>query len=226
MVAIYAHRGASAELPENTLPAFARAVELGADGIELDVHLSADGVPVVIHDESVNRTTNGTGNVAELSLDQLKALDAGNGAPIPTLAEVLDLVGGRLHVDIEVKAAAAADAVLAETSARSNLRFAISSFNHDVLRHVRRAGGAIEVWPLVMGASDEALETAAELGSPNLAIYDGMVNQEVIEFVAGKGPGCWVWTVNDPVRAADLAEMGANGICTDDPARVIARLRP
>src|SRR6187200_2440153 len=106
MVTIYGHRGASAELPENTLPAFALAKELGAYGIELDVHLSRDGVPVVIHDESVDRTTNGSGDVANLDLASLRQLDAGNGATIPTLIEVLDVVGDTLHVDIEVKAAA------------------------------------------------------------------------------------------------------------------------
>ncbi|MGI8963878.1 MAG: glycerophosphodiester phosphodiesterase family protein, partial [Thermomicrobiales bacterium] len=91
MVRIYAHRGASADFPENTIPAFARAVELGAFGIELDVHLSRDGVPVAIHDESVDRTTNGSGLVADLDLADLQRLDAGERATISTLAEVLDL---------------------------------------------------------------------------------------------------------------------------------------
>jgi glycerophosphoryl diester phosphodiesterase len=223
MARIYAHRGASAELPENTLPAFSRAVELGAFGIELDVHLSRDGVPVVIHDETVDRTTDGIGAIADLDLVQLKQLDAGNGSTIPTLAEVLDLIGDRLHVDIEVKAAAAADAVIEETGARPSLRFAISSFDHDVLRHVRDVSPTIELWPLTVGATDETLAAAEELGSPYIAINDRFVNAEIVEYVRETGRECWVWTVNRPGRASELETLGVAGICTDDPATLIAR---
>ncbi len=136
MSKVYGHRGASAEFPENTLAAFRRALELGVAGIELDVHLSADGVPVVIHDETVDRTTNGEGAVAGLTVAHLRELDAGQGEYVPTLAEVLDLVGDRVHVDIEVKANAAGEAVLREVRGRDT-RWVISSFDWDVLRYVR-----------------------------------------------------------------------------------------
>ncbi len=225
MARIYAHRGASAEIPENTLPAFSRAVELGAYGIELDVHLSRDGIPVVIHDETVERTTDGIGAVAKLDLVQLRQLDAGNGSTIPTLTEVLDLIGDRLHVDIEVKAAAAADAVVREAGARPSLRFAISSFNHDVLHHVRDVSPSIELWPLTVGATEETLAAADKLNAPCIAIYDRFVNVEIIDFVRARGKECWVWTVNDSERAAELETLGVAGICTDDPATLMARLR-
>ena len=225
MTRIYAHRGASAEFPENTLPAFARALQLGADGIELDVHLSRDGVPVVIHDETVDRTTNGTGAVADLAAAELRSLNAGSGAGVPTLTEVLDLVGGRLHVDIEVKAAAAADAVLAETVRRTNLRFAISSFIHDVLRHVRTLDPQVELWPLTLGVSDDVLATANALGSPCVAAYDPLLNAEIVDYARSRGVHCWVWTVNDPERAVDLIRLGAVGICTDNPAAMLERVR-
>ncbi len=226
VVRIYAHRGASADFPENTIPAFARAVELGAFGIELDVHLSRDGVPVAIHDESVDRTTNGSGLVADLDLADLQKLDAGDRATIPTLAEVLDLTEEHLHVDIEVKAAEAADAVLSETARRPNLRFAISSFNHDVLRHVRRSSSSIELWPLTHAVSDDVLETATELGSPLIAPSDRFMNREIIEHISDNGLGCWVWTVNHPTRAEALIAFGVVGLCTDDPAALIHLQRP
>lgn len=225
MPGVYAHRGVSAGFPENTLPAFARALELEVEGIELDVHLSADGVPVVIHDETVDRTTDGSGSVANLTAAQLAELDAGNGEPVPTLAQVLDLVAGHLHVDIEVKAAEAADAALALARARLNLRFAISSFNHDVLRHVRRVDAMAELWPLTAAVSDEVLETARDLGSPRIAVYDRMLNEEIMQAVAAAGLGVWVWTVNDPERAAELVRYGAVGICTDDPAAILPLIR-
>jgi glycerophosphoryl diester phosphodiesterase len=225
MSKVYAHRGASAERPENTLPAFARALELGADGIELDVHLSRDGVPVVIHDDTVNRTTNGEGAVAEMAAADLQALDAGGGAGVPTLANVLDLVDDRMHVDIEVKVAAAADAVLAETIQRPTLSFAISSFNHDVLRHVRAVHPRVELWPLTLGVADDVLATANALGSPCIAVHDPLLNAEIVEYARGRGVECWVWTVNDPERAVMLAQMGAIGICTDNPAAMLERIR-
>jgi len=215
---LYAHRGASAELPENTLPAFARAVELAVHGIELDVHLSRDGVPVVIHDETVDRTTDGAGAVSDLELADLVRFDAGGGARIPTLEEVLDLVGGVLHVDIEVKAAAAADAVLAIAARRPALRYAVSSFDHDVLRHIRSQEAAVELWPLTMGATDEALAFAAELQSPYLAIHEGFVNAEIVDYLRSRSLDAWVWTVNEPARARELIDLGVAGICTDNPA--------
>jgi glycerophosphoryl diester phosphodiesterase len=225
MVDIYAHRGASTEFPENTLRAFFRAISLGADGIELDVHLSADGVPVVIHDETVNRTTDGSGEVAALTVAELQALDAGRSQPIPTLREVLDVVAGKLHVDIEIKAGAAGDAVLELASRYADLEFAISSFNHDALRHVRRANAEVEVWPLTAAVSDEVIRTALELGSPQIAAYDRMLNRDIITEVRRQGLQVWVWTVNDAARARELAGWGAVGLCTDDPAMLIQELR-
>ncbi len=218
---IYAHRGASAELPENTLPAFARAIELGAFGIELDVHLTRDGIPVVIHDETVDRTTDGAGALADLDAVDVARLDAGQGAPVPTLDDVLNLVGDRMHVDIEVKAAAAADAVLLAASRQPALRFAVSSFDLDVLRHLRRQSLEIELWPLTVGAADDVLDTAAALGAPCIAMHDAFVTREIVDYLRSRGLGAWVWTVNDARRAADLEAMGVVGICTDDPAQLL-----
>src|SRR4051812_42119977 len=100
---VFAHRGFSATYPENTLLAFKKALVLGIDGIELDVHATADGFPVVIHDRAVERTTNGAGHVDELPLATLRRFDAGRGERVPTLAEVLELVQDRAYLDIEVK---------------------------------------------------------------------------------------------------------------------------
>lgn len=219
MAGIYAHRGASIEFPENTLAAFRRALELNVEGIELDVHLSADGHAVVIHDETVDRTTDGSGAVAEMTLEQLKALDAGGGEPVPTLGEVLDLVGDALHVDIEIKAKEAGDAVLNELEGR-NTRWLISSFKWDVLQYVRSRDAEAELWPLTVGASDEAIAVAKEIGAPALAIYHMGIDEDIVRHLREQGLGFWVWTVNDPSEAIRFADMGAIGICTDDPAAV------
>ena len=107
---IYAHRGASGYAPENTLESFKLAMEMGADGFELDVHVSRDGELIVIHDETVDRTTNGTGRIMDMTLQQIKALDASNhmekyaGARIPTLEEVYSLIQGTdLLINCELK---------------------------------------------------------------------------------------------------------------------------
>lgn len=219
MTGVYAHRGASIEFPENTLAAFRRAVELGVEGMELDVHLSADGHPVVIHDETVDRTTNGSGAVANLTLAELQELDAGQGERIPTLGEVLDVVGDALRVDIEVKANAAGAAVLKELDGRDT-RWLISSFKWDVLRYVRTQSADAELWVLTVGASDDAIATAKEIGAPVLAILHQGIDEDIVQFLKEQGLGFWVWTVNDPDLARKYAGWGAVGICTDDPAGI------
>jgi glycerophosphoryl diester phosphodiesterase len=216
---VYGHRGAPAEFPENTLAGFRRALELGIEGIELDVHLSADGIPVVIHDETVDRTTNGRGAVADLTVEELRALDAGDGEYVPTLAEVLDLMGDNVHVDIEVKANAAGQAVLEEIEGR-NTRWLISSFDWDVLRYVRSAQKDTELWVLSPAASDEALDVVDEVGATALAIWERGLDEDVASHLREKSVDFWVWTVNDPRRARECVEWGAIGICTDDPARI------
>lgn len=220
MTKIYAHRGASIELPENTLPAFQRAVELGVDGIELDVHLSTDGVPVVIHDSTVDRTTDRTGDVSSFSAAELSTFDAGDGAGIPSLAEVFDLVGDQLHVDIEVKDTGAADAVLELLAGYPDTQFAISSFHWDVLRSIRQQSAGVELWPLTPGATDDAVAVAKELGAPQLAIWDRAVDKDVLKQLSKEGLAAWVWTVNDPEVASQFAALGVVGICTDDPAGI------
>lgn len=223
---VYAHRGASIEFPENTISAFQGALVTRCFGIELDVHLSRDGVAVVIHDWTVDRTTDGNGSVSELTLADLKALDAGNGDRIPALAEVLDLVGSAMHVDIEVKADAAADAVIREVERRSAVRWAVSSFDHDVLRYIRSKSAGIELWPLVEEVGDAAVATAQELASPFLAVNDRFMTQEIADELKRNMIGAWVWTVNDPLRASTLRSWSVWGVCTDDPGTIGNALEP
>lgn len=214
---IYAHRGASAERPENTLASFLRAVEVGSDGIELDVQLSRDGVPVVIHDTMVDRTTNAIGDVASFNLSDLKALDAGDGQSIPTLTEVLDVVAGKVHVDIEVKTGLATDAVLRDVADYPALDWVMSSFDHDLLRYVRSIASHAELWPLSVAATDDALAVARSLGSPVIAISDQGIDEDIAAYIQTQGVASWVWTVNHVERAATLATWPVLGICTDNP---------
>src|SRR5918997_6489066 len=128
MTLIYAHRGASAVHPENTLRAFRHALALGVDGIELDVHATSDGIPVVIHDRNVERTTDGLGYVDEIPLARFRTLDAGDGERVPKLDEVLELVGEVARLDVEIKGSRIEPAVLDVLGQYRDTSWAISSF--------------------------------------------------------------------------------------------------
>lgn len=218
---IYGHRGAPAEYPENTLAGFSRAMELGVFGIELDVHLSKDGVAVVCHDETLDRTTDAKGPIANYTVAELREVDAGEGEYVPTLLEVLELVGNSLHVDIEVKANAAGAAVLEDVKKIDGLRWLVSSFDWDVLRFVREQDAEADLWVLTMGATDDAIHTFKELDAKALAIWQRAVDEDIARFLNEESIPWWPWTVNDLEQARQMFEWGAIGICTDNPAMEI-----
>ncbi|HBX81986.1 MAG: glycerophosphodiester phosphodiesterase [Propionibacteriaceae bacterium] len=234
MTLIWAHRGDRVSLPENTLPAFARAMEVGADGVEFDVQLASDGVPVVIHDETVDRTTNGTGRVMDLTSAALGALDAGlDGvhAGVPTLAEVLDLLApSRLRINIELKNSVEPYPGLEEAVVRLVVerglvdRVVYSSFNHDSLAVLVAMKTGSEVGVLV--DADEWLrpwEIVQRLGADALHCPRQMLR--IPGFVAGAreaGVPLRVWTVNRPKGFRRCLRAHVDGIITDDPALALA----
>lgn len=228
-----AHRGASKVAPPNTLAAFVKAVELGADGIEFDVHLSADGVPVVIHDFTVDATTNGHGRVADLTLAQLKALDAGArfapkfaGERIPTLGEVLDALGNRLLLNIELKSTSLRDnglerAVLAQIQQRGlDGRVLLSSFNPFSLR---RAGQLAPHIPLgLLYAPDLPLPLRRAWLAflfPHQARHPEhtMVDARYMAWARKHGYRVYTWTVDAPDEMRRLITLGVDGIITNVP---------
>ena len=228
-----AHRGASGVAPPNTLAAFEKAVELGADGIEFDVHLSADGVPVVIHDFTVDGTTDGSGRVANLTLAQLKQLDAGSSFDpafadqrIPTLKEVLETFGSRLLLNIELKSFNLSDngleqAVIAQIRQHDlNSRAIISSFNPVSLRRVKKIAPHIPVGllyalnlPLPLRLAWLAPLFPHEARHPERT----MVNARYVAWARRHGYRVNVWTVNDPDEMCRLVGLGVDSIITDVP---------
>lgn len=222
---IYAHRGASAAEPENTLAAFRLALELGVDGVELDVWATRDGVPVVLHDRSLERTTNGTGNVDELTLAELRAFDAGGGQPVPTFDEVLALLAGRAQLDVEVKQAGIEREIIAVLDRHPALDWAVSAFDWDVLRAFRALAPAARLLPLADAADDALFAAAAELGSPGVALYAPALTAASAARFAAADLGVIVWVVNDLAETRRVQSLGAAGLCTDDPATILAGLR-
>ena len=220
MMLIYAHRGASAIHPENTLRAFRHALALGVDGIEFDVHATADGIPVVIHDRDVERTTDGVGYVDEMPLARLQFFDAGDGERVPTLASVLALVGDAAHLDIEIKGAGIECAVLEVLAEYPTVTWAISSFDWDTLRTVRQLDPVAELWPLAERVGDDLIAIAAELAAPAVSLFAGAYTAETAAKLSDVGLRVVVWTVNNPREARRVAALGAFALCTDDPRRI------
>jgi glycerophosphoryl diester phosphodiesterase len=225
---IWAHRGASARAPENTLVAFREAATAGADGLELDVHLSRDGVPVVIHDDTVDRTTNGSGAVDALTFREIRALDAGSwfgrqfaGESLPTLEEVFRLAGDRLRLNVEIKNAAAGIAVLALMKRYPRTPVLVSSFDHDLLTVLRRQDPELSLG-FLQETSDwqEAVERATGCAADSFHPREDLVDAGLIAACRSRQLAVYPWTVDDPKRLEELRQLGADGVFCNDPERV------
>ena len=224
---IIGHRGAAGLFPENTLAGFAGAVELGVDGVELDVRMAGSEV-VVIHDERVDRTTNGTGMVSELGFAELRSLDAGDGQRIPTLAEVLGLVPKHVMVNIELKgsgtALPVADIVVDRVVAGQTTDWPsllVSSFDHDELRRFHEACPRVPCAPLASRWSDNLESVVGALDAWSVNLSQRTATEAHIRAVRSWGLRCLVFTVNDPGRAEVLGAIGATGVFTDYPDRLV-----
>jgi glycerophosphoryl diester phosphodiesterase len=234
---IFAHRGSKIHAPENTLAAFDLAITQKADAIELDVKLSADGHVVVMHDSTVDRTTDGTGKVSHLPLSALKELDAGSyfdiafrGEAIPTLEEVLDAVGRRVPINIELTNYASPTDHLPAKAAEQVIRHGLerqvmfSSFNPLALLRVRRYLPKVPIGLLgLAGVAGVWTRTRVASLVPHEALHPwvGDVNETLIKVTHSRGRRLHVYTVNDPEQMRRLFSWGADGIFTDDP--ILAR---
>ena len=216
---IIGHRGAAGLLPENTLPSFRQAVELGVQAVELDVHL-CEGRLVVIHDPTLERTTNGSGEVVRTGFAALRELDAGGGARIPTLEEVLAVLPEQVGLNIELKGAGTAPVLaqwLPEPGARQLL---ISSFDHSALRTFRSHREDYPVAPLFGRWKTDALKIAAEFDSGFINLGRKLANANRLDAINNAGLKAFIYTVNDLQEARRLLAEGAWGLFTDYPDRI------
>lgn len=214
------HRGAKGHVPENTLPSFEYAIELGCEWLELDVY-HVDGELVVIHDDAVDRTTNGTGTVQELSLDYLRSLDAGNGAQIPTLKEVLDLVDRRCHLNVELKGPATAGPV-SDLLTRSGWpidEFLLSSFDH---RELSAADPQYRRGALFGKLLPDQWQRAEKLGAWSVNFALGDVTGKLVSEAHERGYAVLVYTVNETTDIERMLAFGVDGVFSDYPDRVMA----
>lgn len=204
--------------PENTVRSFVRAEREGLDGIELDLHLSKDGALVVMHDATVDRTTDGTGAIGDLTLDELRTLDAGRGERVPVFEEVLAAISDKLPVQAEIKDAKAAR-VLAEVLRERKLldRVSVLSFHDDALREIH------ELLPdartvLVAGRTGKDLVPRARaVGARLVSLELGKLCLDTVEDCRGAGIEVMAWTVNTPQELALARALGLVGAVTDLP---------
>lgn len=222
---IIAHRGASAGAPENTLAAFGLAAEEGANGVELDVRLSADGNVAVIHDATVDRTTNGTGAVSHLTTEQLRSLDAGAGQSVPTLDDVFQTFGPALLYNVEVKGGGLCDrgleGAVADCVAAYHLEnhVVVSSFNPFTVRRARRSLSPSTLVGRLWYRGPRWLARAlvpAEADHP----HHRLVDRDYVTWARRHRYRIHVWTVDDPSEARRLASLGVHAIITNYPKQI------
>jgi glycerophosphoryl diester phosphodiesterase len=236
---IVAHRGNSAQAPENTLAAFRQAIDIGADYIELDVHLSADGVPIVVHDSELHRTTNApTGSfVKTMTLAQLKELNAGSWfsekyaqETLPTLEEVLKLDFKKTNLFIEVKMEDAFEKRPSPDGWERKLvkavvdllqrvkvpyKIVLGSFSPTVVDELFLQAKGYECFALADNL--ESLEAFLQQGRRRLSLFYQLITPELMQALNDQQAEVWVFTVNNPERAQYLYSLGVRGVITDDP---------
>lgn len=240
MTRVFAHRGLSGSYPENTMLAFEKALETGCDGMELDVQLTSDGELVVMHDETVDRTTGAAGRVRDLSLEELRRLDASAGFTgafgrnaVPTLDEYFDLVDSAAIVtNIELKNGIypypGIERMVADAVKSRGLedRIILSSFNHQSILECRRLAPKIETafilscW--LIGAGAYCRANGGDYVNPRHVF----LTPDNVAELRNSGTRAQAWTVDDPAEAVRLAALGVDSIITNKPDTILAALRP
>jgi glycerophosphoryl diester phosphodiesterase len=212
------HRGVMGVEPENTLRSFLRAEREGLDGIELDLHLSKDGALVVMHDATVDRTTDGRGAIGDSTLAELRKLDAGRGERVPVFEEVLDAVGPRLPIQAEIKDVAAAR-VLAKVLRERDLldRVSVLSFHDAALAEIRSLLPEVATVLVAGRTGTDFADRASAVGAKLVSLELRKLSQEAVERCWKAGIEVMAWTVNTPRDLAVARALGLVGAVTDVP---------
>ena len=232
---VIAHRGASSHAPENTLAAFDLAIQMGVSHIELDVHSTRDGQVVVIHDETVDRTTSGTGPVMSHSLAALQALDAGSwfgptfaGERIPTFAEILERYKGRAHIHTEIKGHAAhlPRATVDLVRRHGMVQHAtMTSFRKTRLEEIRAYAPELPTGWLVPEISDAIIAEGRAIGLTQLCPRANAVTPEVVHRLHAEGFVVRAWGVTTEDLMRQVVKAGADGMTVDFPDVLVAYVK-
>ena len=223
-----AHRGASGRglAPENTLAAFEKALDIGIDMLEIDVRVTGDGQLIVLHDPSLDRTTDREGIVREMVLEEIRQADAGDGERVPVLREVFDLARHRAPILLEIKSDFIAELVVqAIAEAEFSEQVVVQSFNPQTVERVKRLAphlpaslliGELPTTPSRFRAR-RLVSQALEIGANTLSIWHATLTPPLIEEMRKRGIAVWAWTVDEEITMRDLAMMGVQGLVTNHP---------
>lgn len=220
------HRGAKGHIAENTLPSFEKAIALGAEAVEFDVHVCATGELVVIHDFTVDRTTNGSGEVHTMSLDELKSLAVEGEYTIPTLEEVMELLGPDFIMNIEMKGRHTAQplaALLQRYVAEKGYRYEniiVSSFQYEELKMMSAFNPDVHLGVLTQASVAQAWDWATEFNAKALHPHFSLLTETNVERAREAGFKINTWTVNEPDDIARMKMYGVDGIISDYPERL------
>lgn len=215
MTLVVAHRGASAYEVENSLSAFRLAHAMGADGIELDVHVAADGVPMVYHDPVVDHHA-----IWQTPSSTLTALQLANGEPIPTLAEALETIDPSLSVFIEVKALSPrydVDFLAIVDAGPAPSRYQVHAFDHRIVHRLRAHRPTLGVGVLSASYPIRPVAEARDAGAAVLWQQEALVDHDLITAAHAEGVHVFAWTVDDRARMQVLASLGIDALCTNRP---------
>ena len=219
------HRGAPRELPENTLEGFARALERGADAVELDVHATADGICVVHHDAAIARAVDAScvgRPIAAITWDDLQRIELAPDIRVPSLEQVLRLLAGRATVYVEIKAQKV-ERLVAATIAASAATCAVHSFDHDAIARLARLAPSIPRGILFDQAPKDVLLSMQHASARDVWPHWQLVTESLVHAVHEAGGRVLPWTVNAPAAAERLIALGVDGICSDDLRLVLPR---
>ena len=218
------HRGAAGHDPENTLASIQKGIALGVDFVEIDLRRTADGVLVVLHDGTVNRTTNGKGRVDHLSLQEVKKFNAGNGEHIPTLKEVLKVTAGEAGLMLELKVKGMAQQtveVVREAGFRDPVIYA--SFLHDELQHVRTVEPEASLMVLFGGLSRASVARAIKYGSSYVGLRHDKTTRVLVDSFHRAGLLVFVYTADAPSDIQRALSLDVDGVISNFPERIASQ---
>ncbi len=225
MVQIIGHRGARGIEPENTMRSFQKAVELQVDYIECDVHMTKDGRIVLMHDHTVDRTTNGSGAVNSFSFNEIRKLDAGKGETIPTLQELFNLAreSVKLHIELKDETAVEKTVRLVEKNGMEEKIF-LTSGNTDTLKRVRELNASIPKEHIFGKPPDDAIDRALSVNAKRVSCHISHLTSEFVQKAHENGLHVIAWPPNTVEEAKKAVECGVDLICTDRPDIVTANV--
>ena len=226
MIYVVGHRGAAGVLPENTIKGFRYAIELGCDYVECDVHLTKDDHLVVMHDATVDRTTNGSGAIRELDFATIRSLDAGEGERVPTLDEVLETIHGKVRLLCELKGEGVVEAAVETVRAHGmESEVVFTSFDMDRIARVKQLGDDLETGAIFSDPTDDDIRRAVDLGVSAVGVHYKNLRLRTVEQALDAGLHLRAWNPDTLREMKAMIGLGVSGLSTNRPDILIDYLK-